>query len=107
MARTLLNDEDLEKVVGGVALNVNLIKGVLTVDMLTGADSVDDLFNRYSGTIQLIGGAKGMDICNEVKGSLNKYSEKIAKCEININTFVPTYYDKGGIAYSQTQVNQW
>ena len=60
MARTLLNDEDLAMVTGGVALNVNLLSGILTVDMLTGDDTVDDLFSKYSGTIQLIGGEKGM-----------------------------------------------
>ncbi len=106
MSKLLLNNEDLENVVGGAAVTFGA--GGLVVDMtINPDDSLDELFANYEPAIQLIAGEAGLAVCQQTKNTLNKWSNKITKCVLNTQTFAPTYYDANGNAYTQEQVNAW
>ena len=93
MAKTLLNDDELENVVGGAALELSPDLKFLTIDMTKDPDtSLETLIGYGKGILTSMG---GWEACNTIKDKINA-NPNIAKCIVNISTFTPTYYDKDG-----------
>lgn len=102
-----LNDEDLESVTGGAGMEISEKSNTITVFMDEGSYSINYLFAGAEQIILRLGGANAWDVCfRSIRPALNTHKDKITKCVIDTNTFIPTYF-VGDQAYTQSEVDNW
>lgn len=89
MSKLLLNDNELENVVGGAALDLSgFMLGKITVDMTKDKDvSVESLFNDFSSLFNDAQKAAAQSIMSTLNSN-----ENITKCVISISSMSAKYY---------------
>lgn len=98
MSKLLLNDKELENVVGGASLDLsNFLLGKITVDMTQNKDvSVTSLFDSFSSMFNDAQKAAAQSIMTTLNNNSN-----ITKCVISISSMSAKYYEGNTQVYPQ------